>query len=95
MHDEPSKNKMKFKIGYGFYISFVIKLSPSFDEPGMRATYDVTIFHKPTFSAVFNTPVIVISLPTTLNISNIFSLDLLCPYLVFGTRSVFAKLDGN
>lgn len=60
MHDEPSKNKIQFsKIGYDFYILFVIKLSPSFDEPGMRATYDVTIFHKPTFSAVFNTPVLV------------------------------------
>ena len=42
---------------FDYIINLFYNLSPLFDEPGIKATYDITIYHRPDFVAVSNTPV--------------------------------------
>lgn len=44
-------------ISFDYIINLFYLFSPLFDEPGIKATYDITIYHRPDFVAVSNTPV--------------------------------------
>ena len=42
---------------FDYILNLFYNHSPLFDEPGIKATYDITIYHRPDFVAVSNTPV--------------------------------------